>query len=73
MLITHEMTARHFESRSLDLLERMPAEERMRLALYLRLTGYAGNDRDRLNEARDIEAGARAEQAAVASEQNLAA
>lgn len=63
MRIVHEMKPKHFESRALDLLEGMAIAERLRLARYLQLTGLASNDRDRLNEARDIENSARSEMA----------
>lgn len=41
MRITHAMKPKHFESRALDLLDRMSATERLRLARYLELTGLA--------------------------------
>lgn len=65
MRITHSMKPKHFESRALDLLDRMSATERLRLARYLELTGLASNDRGRLAEADDIENAARTEIAAA--------
>lgn len=53
--IARAMTGRDFEGRALDMLDRMPAAERRRLALFLRLSGLAGGSRDLLSAARDVE------------------
>jgi hypothetical protein len=55
--IVRSMTARDFEGRALDLLDRMPVAERGRLALFLRLSGLASGDRGFLTTARDVERG----------------
>lgn len=54
MRITHAMKPKHFESRALDLVEGMSVAERRRLVLFLRLSGYAANDRSLVSLAQEV-------------------